>query len=200
MELIVISDPVCFEGEADLINALFDAGMAVFHLRKPDTDKSTYAGLISKIAKQYHGGIALHQFHELAEDFPLIKRLHYPEQHRKASLNAIVDLNGYTLSTSVHHLTTLHELKGFDYAFYGPVFNSISKPGYEGLQKDDLMLPDKDRLVKIIGIGGIDEEKVQRLKEMGFDGIAVLGTIWNNKPQTVNNFKSLITRYKEYFN
>jgi thiamine-phosphate pyrophosphorylase len=197
MSLIVISSPLFFTGEADLINQLFDAGMAIFHLRKPDTDKSNYTSLISHIATQYHDRVALHQFHDLCKDFPSIKRLHYPEQLRKKGL---INVDGYTLSTSIHHLDDLNGLEGFDYTFYGPVFNSISKRGYTGLGKADLILPDKNSSIKIIGLGGIDYEKVQDIKLMGFDGVAVLGTIWKNRKLSVQNLKSLITKHKEHFN
>jgi len=197
MSLIVISDPLSFTGEADLINQLFDAGMTIFHLRKPGIDKSDYTKLISQIAKHYHDRVALHQFHELRKDFASIKRLHYQEQLRK---EGSINVDGYTLSTSIHHLDDLNELKGFDYTFYGPVFNSISKQGYTGLSTEELILPDKNRSIKIIGLGGIDHEKVQDIKLIGFDGIAVLGTIWNNKNLAIKNFKSLINKYKEHFN
>lgn len=197
MDLIVVSDPAYFEGEAKLINQLFEAGMAIFHLRKPGTDQSACTRLIDQIEERYHNRIALHQFHELSKDFIAIKRLHFPEQHRKEGLK---NMQGYTLSTSVHHLDDLNELTGFDYTFYGPVFNSISKQGYAGLGATNLILPDQNRGVKIIGLGGIDHEKVQDVKLMGFDGMAVLGTIWNNKKQAVQNFKLLINKHKEHFN
>lgn len=197
MDLIVISDPVAFSNEADLINQLFDAGMTIFHLRKPAMDKSDYARLISQIATPYHDRMALHQFHELVNDFPSIKRLHYPEQVRK---EGFINVDGYTMSTSIHHLNDLEELKDFDYIFYGPVFNSISKQGYIGLSTADLILPNKNSDLKIIGLGGIDCKKIQDVKLMGFDGIAVLGAIWNEKELALNNFKSLINKHKEYFN
>lgn len=196
MDLIVVSDAVYFENEAKLINQLFEAGMAIFHLRKPGTDQSAFKGLIDQIEKQYHNRIALHQFHELSKDFTGIERLHFPEQRRKEGFK---NVDGYTLSTSIHHLDELKNVVGFDYTLYGPVFNSISKQGYSGIGSADLVLPENSG-IKIIGLGGIDHEKVQDVKLMGFDGVAVLGTIWNNKQQAVQNFKSLINSYKEHFN
>ena len=196
MDLIVVSDAVYFENEAKLINQLFEAGMAIFHLRKPGTDQSAFKGLIDQIEKQYHNRIALHQFHELSKDLTDIKRLHFPEQRRK---EVFKNVDGYTLSTSIHHLDELKNVVGFDYTFYGPVFNSISKQGYSGIGSADLVLPENSG-IKIIGLGGIDHEKVQDVKLMGFDGVAVLGAIWNNKQQAVQNFKSLINSYKEHFN
>lgn len=193
MALIVISDPVCFKGESNLINQLFEAGLSVLHLRKPGVNKLSYEKLIAEIDIAYHSRIALHQFHELSKDFPSIKRLHYPEQLRLANFECdLKQIHGYTFSTSIHHLNDFNELKGFDYTFYGPVFNSISKLGYTGLSKEKLKLPHPQRKVKIIGLGGISYENIGEVKQMGFDGVAVLGSIWNNKESAVMNLKSLL--------
>lgn len=201
MPLIVISDPVYFKGESSLINLLFNAGLHIFHLRKPDTDILNYKELIAGIDTKYHDRIALHQFHELCADFPLIKRIHYPEQLRKSSFEAdSYNLDHLVLSTSVHQLSDLKELKGFDYTFYGPVYNSISKLGYTGLSKADLVLPDQNKSLKIIGLGGINHQNLKEAKQMGFHGVAVLGAIWNDQSAALTNYKKLLIKYKNYFN
>ena len=193
MKLIVISDPVCFEAEASLINQLFDAGMSVFHLRKPQTNKLAYAKLITQIDECYHDRIALHQFHELATDFPLIKRLHYPEWLRKTIAEETEHhMQAIIKSTSIHDLKDMNQLRGFDYTFYGPVFNSLSKPGYTGVANADLVLPEQKNGCKIIALGGIDAKKIEQVKHMGFDGLAVLGAIWNDKQLTLESFTTLI--------
>lgn len=197
MSFIVISDPLGFEQEADLINQLFEAGMPLFHLRKPDMDINDYTQLISSIDPVYYDRIALHQFHELANNFPLIKRLHYPEKFRKEGYK-YNDTN--VLSTSIHSLHELHKLEHFDYTFYGPVFNSLSKPGYMGLATVKLKLPVDNKRIKLIALGGIDLDTVEKVKPMGFDGIAVLGAIWNNKERSVDKIKQLIDKYNDSFN
>ncbi|WEK17487.1 MAG: thiamine phosphate synthase [Candidatus Pedobacter colombiensis] len=198
MKLIVISDPVYFKDEARLINRLFEAGMSLFHLRKEGFTRQAYAALIAGIDECYHDRIAMHQFHELAGDFPLIKRLHYPEWLRKetiaSDLAAIMD--NYTLSTSIHHLANLKNLAGFAYTFYGPVFNSISKPGYTGTANTDFVLPEHSNHTKVIALGGITAEKIEQVKQMDFDGFAVLGAIWSKKEEAVNNLKKLINKSK----
>ena len=62
MKLIVLSEPAYFKGEASLINQLFEAGLSVFHLRKPDSDRLTYASLIAEIELRYHDRIAFMAF------------------------------------------------------------------------------------------------------------------------------------------
>lgn len=205
MELIVLSDPTYFKGEASLINQLFEAGLPVFHLRKPGSDRLTYASLIAEINERYHDRIALHGFHEVIIDFPSIKRLHYPEWLRKQICKDEIHrkdpaLENCIRSTSIHHLKELDQLEGFDYTFYGPVFNSISKPGYAGVAGADLVLPERKNDVRIIALGGIDAGKVAQIKHIGFDGLATLGAIWNKKEQALDNFKKLVNNSKAHFN
>lgn len=203
--MIVLSEPAYFKGEANLINQLFEAGLSVFHLRKPDSDRLAYTSLIAEIDASYHDRIALHGFHDLILDFPSIKRLHYPEWLRKQTFkdgvhNADAALKNCTWSTSVHHLKDLDQLKGFDYTFYGPVFNSISKPGYAGVARAGLVLPERKNNIRIIALGGIDAGKIVQVKRMGFDGLAVLGAIWNKKEQVLDNFKQLVNNSEGHFN
>lgn len=196
MELFVISAPNYFKGEASLINSLFENGMPVFHLRKEGVDRLAYARLMEEIDESYHNRIALHQFHELILDFPAVKRLHYPEWLRKQNTSEQFT-EGLILSTSIHHLVDLETLKGFDYTFYGPVFNSLSKSGYKGITDADFVLPERvPGRTKAIALGGIDVEKIDTVNSMGFDGLAVLGAIWNDHLKAIAAFKALADKVK----
>jgi thiamine-phosphate pyrophosphorylase len=193
MQLIVISHPDAIANEAWLINQLFENGLTRFHLRKPGYDVGQIAGLLRQIDKQYHHYIALHQHHDMAQDFG-IKRLHYTEQHRENTSHeklALLNDQGYILSTSIHEIATLYTLKCFDNAFLGPVFKSISKPGYQANWSDSFSLNKQDIQLNIIALGGIELSNLSRVKAMNFDGVAVLGTIWNNPDLAISNFKNL---------
>lgn len=198
MELFVISDSFAFKGETELINLLFESGMSVFHLRKEAMSSADYAALLEGIELQYHDRIALHQFHELILDFPGLKRLHDPEWLRRETVQQHLPnyKNGRVLSTSIHQLASLEETTGFDYTFYGPVFNSLSKPGYTGIIAPGFKLP-AVRPVRIIALGGINWNNLEQVKTMGFDGLAVLGAIWNDRKNAVTNFKNMEERCRQ---
>lgn len=192
MKLFIISSPHYFKGEAALVNQLFEAGMSVFHLRKEVADRDEYGALITGINACYHDRISLHQFHELALAFPAIKRLHYPEQLRKERNGSpLFKSENQVLSTSVHNLDDLKVLEGFDYAFYGPVFDSFSKPGYKAITTAGFQLPREAGVPDVIALGGIDAGKIDELKQMGFDGASLLGAIWNNTEQALVNFNKI---------
>ncbi|WP_431243985.1 thiamine phosphate synthase [Flavobacterium sp. P21] len=86
-------------------------------------------------------------------------------------------------STSTHSIADFNSLKNdFDYAFLSPVFKSISKDNYE--PKIDFFEEIKLRTnheTKVVALGGIDSNNIQTTLKNGFDDIALLGAIWNNK-------------------
>lgn len=189
--LIVISSPTPVTKEASLINQLFDEGMSVFHLRKPDSSSQELVLLLQEINPTHYSKIALHSHHYLAKSFG-INRLHYTEASRKqlTEMNLSEQKVEHTLSTSVHRISDYNNLTDhFSYAFLSPVFNSISKPDYQA-QKFDLIEADKNSGTKLIALGGINETNCLKAYEMGFDGIALLGAIWKNN-DGINNFKKI---------
>jgi thiamine-phosphate pyrophosphorylase len=189
--LIVVSNPTVVANEAQLINTLFDEGLELFHLRKPTYLEDEIKFLLEGIQFRHLAKVVLHSHHELAAIFG-INRLHYPEQKRSNSNNnECMQLNerGNILSTSIHDVKEIKMLSScFNYAFFGPVFNSISKQGYDSIVPDDFRIENNN--VKIVAIGGISRENLISVKKMGFAGAAVLGTIWQSI-YPIQEFKQL---------
>lgn len=187
--LIVISYAAAIANEAHFINSLFDEGLQLFHLRKPEASASEIQQLLKDINPVHHLKISLHQHHAIAKTFR-IKRLHFPEAARKntrAEEYIHLKQEGYSLSTSVHDLEE-NVAEVFNYAFYGPVFNSISKKGYTSTIAENSKL--KTENPKLIAIGGVDENNCTKAFEMGFAGVAVLGAIWQSA-EPIKQFKKL---------
>lgn len=207
MQLIVVSNPVSFNGESKLINKLFDNGLEVFHLRKPEISKDEYTAVLKGINTRYHDRVALHQFHELWYDYG-VNRLHFSEHLRKElPADGLSDVyRSKVLSTSVHHADDIETLMGFDYAFLGPVFDSYSKPGYKGISNNGFKLNKVEedlaqgqvKHTKVIALGGIGLNTIGRMKRMGFDGAAMLGWIWNDPLKAIDNFKQVKCWVKDH--
>ena len=85
----------------------------------------------------------------------------------------------------------------FDYTFFGPVFNSISKQGYASSLKNDFVFPAKQNHPKVIAIGGIDITNIQQAIDMQFNGAAALGTIWQKPEESIHQFKALQKEWKQ---
>ncbi len=190
--LIVISSPTAIRNEPSLINQLFDEGLSVFHLRKPESSSQELVLLLQEIDSIHHSKIALHSHHYLAKSFG-INRLHYTEASRKQLTDVDFSENENVLSTSVHSVEDFKNLsEHFSYAFLSPVFNSISKPDYEA-QPFDLNGLEEKRSTKLIALGGINEHNCSKAFDMGFDGIALMGSVWNSE-DTIQTFKNIFSQ------
>ncbi|MFV8376312.1 thiamine phosphate synthase [Flavobacterium sp. GSP11] len=190
--MIVISNPTSIKNEIILIHSLFAEGLALFHIRKPyfsEDDMKTY---LSEIGLEYNNRLVLHHHHQLAEDFG-ITRIHLTEKIRietsEESLKKWKERE-FKLSTSIHNMVDFEKLSNvFDYAFFGPVFESISKPNYASNSDFEKELKKRNNnKTALIALGGITSDKIKTALEYGFDDVALLGTIWNsNNP--IENFK-----------
>lgn len=190
---MVVSSAKDVADEPDIINALFNAGLCRFHLRKPLSSVQEVRALLNNINPAFYHRIALHQHHEVAQAYG-ITRLHYTDQVRKQTSPELLELQkaeGYKLSTSIHNMQLLPSLTVFDYAFFGPVFNSLSKPGYQSCIGADFRLDKQSAQPEVIALGGVEAQHLQQVKTMGFDGAAVLGTIWNQPKNALQTFKQL---------
>jgi thiamine-phosphate pyrophosphorylase len=190
--LVVISHATMLPGEAPIIQTLFEEGLECFHLRKPDADEQAVRQLIEAIPAVYHNRIAMHGFFHLVEEYDM-HRWHFREEHRASTtLETLVSLKdkGNILSTSVHDLQTLQGLPAlFSYTFFSPVFDSISKQQYKGFAGDDFYIRDEQKPVRVIALGGIDAENIEKVMAMNFDGAALLGSLWNEPAKAVEKYR-----------
>lgn len=196
MKLIVISDTHLLEKEHDIINALFEAGVVRFHLRKPYSNPETLENMIKQIQPAFLSRVVLHDHYHLAFRFGL-GGIHLPEAGRiKISSMTWLEMvqkaitHHLTLSTSMHDKEALKQTEPqFDYVFFSPVFSSISKPGYKpAIDMDVKAIRIKP---EIIGLGGVNASSILQLKRMGYDGAAVLGAIWRNPEKAVESFNKI---------
>jgi len=181
--LIVISSPHRVENELEKVRYLLDNGLQKFHIRKPDWNETELEDYIRGIDSKFHSKLVIHQKQDrnLANK---INSVHLSEVDRKVFFEAHSDdlkLKNIKLSTSIHSMKNYPELKSFfDYCYLSPVFDSISKQGYLAMSEADRDLRVK-KATKVIALGGINSANAQEAMNMGFDGIAVLGSIWENE-------------------
>jgi thiamine-phosphate pyrophosphorylase len=198
MQLIVISSPDFLSNEAQIVTDLFAAGLQTYHLRKPDATLENLRSFLKQIDSNLYDRIALHQHHVLAAEFG-ITRLHFRENIRKnldpKQLNLYVN-KGYKLTTSVHELSDLPASEQFEYVFFSPVFDSLSKPGYPGKLTANFELT-KSVDTKVVALGGITAGNIKLVKSIGFQAAAVLGAIWNEPLYALQNFQILMNQLNE---
>lgn len=190
LDLVVLTAPGYLPDEGKQINALFDAGMQILHLRKPENDRAKFRMLLDEIDPAYYPQITIHQHHDLEEEYQLL-RLHYTTEQRRrtdAAVLAGLSRRGFHLSTSVHQMEELKELEEFEYTFFGPVYHSISKAGYD--RTAEKFRPTAQRS-KVYALGGVCAQRLAEISALGFSGAGVLGALWNQQQQPLDCFKKL---------
>lgn len=190
--MIVITNPNPVINEINTIHSLFENGLELFHVRKPDFSEAEIKGFLLEIKPDYRHRLVLHSHHQLATEFG-INRIHFTEKTRKKMTNESMKNwkeNGFILSTSIHQMDAFEALSDvFDYAFFGPVFKSISKPDYHSNIDFKKELEHRtNNKTALIALGGITSDKIKTALEYGFDEVALLGTIWNSN-HPIENFK-----------
>ena len=176
MKLILITSPTYFVEEDKIITSLFEEGLDILHLRKPDTAPMYAERLLTLIPEQYHKRIVVHGLFYLKEEFRL-KGIHLNLRNP----NAPEHYKGH-ISCSCHSLEEVKERKrNYDYVFMSPVFDSISKQDYNAqYSPEEIKKAHKQGIIdkKVYALGGIDVHNIKEVKKYGFGGAAVMGAIW----------------------
>ena len=83
MKLILMTTPYFFVEEHQILNALFDEGLEILHLRKPETEPVYSERLLTLIPETYRKRIVVHDHFYLKSEYGL-KGIHL--NHRNPEL------------------------------------------------------------------------------------------------------------------
>lgn len=184
--MIIISNPTAVANEINTIHALFENGLKLFHIRKPEFSEEEMKAFVAAIGLEFRNRLVLHSYHHLAKEFG-INRIHFSSTNRPDNFQKA---EGFTVSTSTHSIEEFNALsEDFGYAFLSPVFKSISKENYE--PKTNWATEIKKRInfqTKLIGLSGIQDTNLHQALQLGFDEVALLGSIWKSE-NPIQNFK-----------
>ena len=160
--------------EHAVLAQLFTAGLRHYHLRKPGWDRAALVAFLGAVPVEFQPRLVLHSHHDLAAEFK-IGGLHFRDADGPPS--------PLLRSRAVHDLPTLRaSLARYDRLLFSPVFPSLSKPG----RKPDPRLAPAElkailarpRRTELIALGGVDVSRLSACRDLGFDGVAVLGAVW----------------------
>lgn len=176
LNIVYFTRPEFFGYEAEQIAAHFENGLQILHLRKPDASAAEYENLLRQIPEVFHERITLHDHFELADRFA-VGGVHL--NRRNAIYNGARRLR---LSKSCHSIDELRDISKFDYVTLSPIFNSISKAGYNSaFSHEELLQYSKAGLIneKVYALGGVNFENMRKLEQYAFGGCAMLGAVWS---------------------
>lgn len=181
MKTIAITQSFFFAQEAAAINSLLASGdIDLLHLRKPSSTADDCRRLLDHIAPEWRSRIVTHDHLGLCAEYGL------HGIHLNSRNHTIPCGHRGTVSCSCHSLEEVTQRKRqMDYVFLSPIFDSISKQGYQSAFSDDtLRLAAAEGIIdrKVVALGGVTHSLIPLLKEYGFGGAAMLGDIWRNMP------------------
>ena len=199
-DVIVITKPEMFPGEAEVVNTLFANGMQRLHLRKPGASEQEMAEWIGRIDLPFRQKIIVHDHHRLLRTMGL-GGIHLNARNPEAPAWFSAERQkrrSVTLSRSCHSLEEIAQWKGVcDYLFLSPIFDSISKGGYtSAFTRETLLQAYHDGLFSkpVYALGGVSADNIRSIYDYGFAGAAVIGSLWQVHPFTTD---TLVGRLKE---
>ena len=185
MDIVVISPEARDPREVPAMERFFAAGLERYHVRKPSWTAPELEEWLLGLPEGWRPSIILHEHH------PLVEKLGLGGRHDKDTADAGSPAGA---SRSCHDIASLRRhLSAYDSILFGPVFPSLTKPGYGPApgfpwyelwalfrQKNRAERTGSRRPARVLAIGGITAQRLSRCSEIGFDGAAVLGAVWNH--------------------
>ena len=205
MKLIVITKENFFPNEAEWINQLMSrcSHKIILHIRKPSASEADIEALLQQINIAHYSRIVLHDHFSLAPKYQLMG-IHLNQ--RNSHIDTLNDyFNHCHISRSCHSIQEVETHKSqCNYLTLSPIFNSISKQGYRAaFSFEELQLATTTGTIdhKVIALGGISSSNFISLSNLGFGGVALLGSIWNQPNieaaiEELNKFFDLYPTYK----
>jgi thiamine-phosphate pyrophosphorylase len=195
--IVLIAPEKDIANEIKILHQLFEAGLSYYHFRKPFKNYQEHCDYLKQVDEKYHDRIVVHFFHELINEYNL-KGIHFQEQKRLDHIDnpgqyfKPLNMYGKTISSSFHDSEVLQDCEfEFDYHLLSPVFSSISKKGYEGKGFDVNHIQKR-----IIGMGGVTNDNIAAIHQLGYQGVGVLGGIWNTSAP-IEEFKAIQSFYSK---
>jgi thiamine-phosphate pyrophosphorylase len=178
MELIVISPESAEPRERAAMEGFFGEGLGRYHVRKPLWTAQGLESWLRALPAHWLPRIVLHQHHEL------VGKLGVGGAHERDTGTSLLSS---AASRSCHGLESLRASLGrHPYVIFGPVFPSLTKRGYAPDPefpwhelKGILSTRPSPPATRVFAIGGVTAAGLPRCRELGFDGAAVLGAVWD---------------------
>jgi len=159
---------------------------------------------LNVIPRKYWSKIVLHSHYSIAIKYDL-KGIHLNRRFKKQKFMYWLKLFYYRfkkpslqVSSSFNNLSSLYNDENhYDYVFLSPVFDSVTKSGYQSsFSQHNLAVALMKTKHKIMALGGIHPNRFDSIKEMGFAGMVLSDALWNS-PDSVNLFKTAVEKLKQ---
>ncbi|SKA14534.1 thiamine-phosphate pyrophosphorylase [Chitinophaga eiseniae] len=189
--LWIVTSPERIHEEAKIVTDLLQAGASHILLRKPSWQTADYLAFLDNTDPEWLPRFIVRDQPAINSRFP-VGGLHLSANARCSIDNR--DLQHFPLcSTGIHDTAAIATIPPqFSVLLLSPVFNSISKAGYQGRFAQPL--PGKQGK-QVLALGGVNASNIHRLKAWHFDGAALLGAIWQQPDKAVTTYQRIQQRW-----
>ncbi|HXD94622.1 MAG TPA: thiamine phosphate synthase [Bacteroidia bacterium] len=204
MKITVISPTDYIKKEHEIITELFNNGLTNYHIKKPLYGKDKLKEYIKQIPEKFHNRIVIHSHHTLVRKFNLLG-VHYSDRDLELNFRnwwrekMIAPRAEVLIKTTSHKkLATLYEKieMDFNYVFLLPVFDPITGHYQSGYYEDGLKTAIKKSKEKIVVMGGVSIERLEKIIELGFYGMGLNSCLWDND-NPVEEYCKIIAKCNE---
>lgn len=190
-----MTQPTYFVEEDKILTALFEEGMDLLHINKPESEPLYAERLLSLLPKREYDHVVVHQHYYLKQEFDL-RGIHIDSPDAP-----VPDGFRRHVTRSTSDIGSLKELKKqCDYVMLHSLFDSLHDGVKASLSIAEMEEARKRGLIdkKVYALGGMSLESVQMAKELGFGGVVICGDLWNRfSIQHEINFHELINHFKK---
>lgn len=173
--------------ETKIWEQLLNEGADSILLRKPGWLEADYESLLLQTDAACYPKLIIADHAGLCERYGL-QGLHLGEAARAKKPDGDYQ-KGWLLSSSIHSEDTLRVISNdWGQLLLSPVFDSISKKGYRAAFTENFRLDKNGFKGNVLALGGINDITAAKARIMQFDGIALLGAIWENPEKAVSQF------------
>ena len=188
--LVIISEPGFFSGEAEALRRLLDGLECRVHLRKPGSAEEDMRRLVESLPEELRPRLTLQDHLQLAPEYGV------GGVHPTSRFPEIPPCWRGLVSRSCHSLDEVAACQDADYLFLSPIFDSISKSGYRSAFTDAQLRSVSEIDGHVYALGGVRPENFPLLKEYGFGGAALLGHVWRDcSPEGIRRVSEEIKSY-----
>ena len=193
MRIVVVSSYNRLRNEAEIYNALFDAGLQTLHLRKPRFSTRKIKNLIETVQEKYHNRIVIHSHFQLAMEYN-IKGLHLTkDQKEKNIINWIKlkyihykkpSLHYSTSHTGLSRILKMH--RPYEYVFLRPIFDIRTSEFKDYYTKEKLIEAVKESPYPLLACGGVKVSNIELIKKLDLQDLLFIAQFGRKKTLLVN--------------
>lgn len=197
MKLILLTSPKFFVEEDKILTSLFEEGLDVLHIRKPDSEPVYCERLLHLLPSQYRSKIVVHDHFYLKDEFNLMG-IHLSRRNPEKP-------SGYTgaITRTCYSIDELRQYEGQQcpYICLRNIFDSTTPtPCKASFTQDELLTYTRQGIInkKVIAEGGITLDNIKQAKELGFGGVAIQEDLWCRFDiHSQIDFRELISHFRK---